>query len=201
MTIVQILTPHFSNIDHQNAVELGPGEKMNIIQVLIGKIENDFQFSASLAEGAELNMNTVIVARDGSDFKYNYFVEQQGAHSISNFNLVSALSNASKKETTMQIHFARGAQGAHGIEKESVVLSDTSKNVTYPIINCDEEDIVGSHSLSTGHIDPLQLQYLITRGFSEAQARNMITRAQILDVLNLIDDDTKLQYIYEALDE
>ena len=39
------------------------------------------------------------------------------------------------------------------------------------------------------------------RGFSEEQARNIITRARILDILNLIDDDDKLQYVYEALNE
>lgn len=201
MKVVQILTPEFSNISNENNIELGPGEKMTIIQVLIGKIENDFQFFASLSDGAELDIKSVIVARNGSNFKYNYTVDQHGVNSVSNFRLISALSGNSKKETTMQIDFARGAHGARGSEAESVVLSENAENITLPIINCDEEDVVGSHSLSTGHIDPLQLQYLITRGFSEAQARNMITRARILDILNLINDDTKLQYVYEALNE
>ena len=201
MKVVQILTPEFSNISNVNNIELGPGEKMTIIQVLIGKIENDFQFFASLSDGAELDIKSVIVARNGSNFKYNYTVNQYGVNSVSNFRLISALSGKSHKETTMQINFARGAHGARGSEAESVVLSENAKNITLPIINCDEEDVVGSHSLSTGHIDPLQLQYLITRGFSEAQARSMITRARILDILNLINDDTKLQYVYEALNE
>ena len=201
MKVVQILTPEFSNISNVNNIELGPGEKMTIIQVLIGKIENDFQFFASLSDGAELDIKSVIVARNGSNFKYNYTVDQHGVNSVSNFRSISALSGNSKKETTMQINFARGAHGARGSETESVVLSENAKNITLPIIYCDEEDVVGSHSLSTGHIDPSQLQYLITRGFSEAQARSMITRARILDILNLINDDTKLQYVYEALNE
>ncbi len=201
MKIVQILTPNFSDISASNKFGLKSGEKITFIQILIGKIESDFQFFASLPEGAKLNVQAAIIARDSCKFKYNYHVEHFGVNSESNFNLISSLSGNSQKETEMLIHFNRGAIGAVGVEKESVILSDRAKNVSYPIINSDEEKINGSHSLSSGHIDTLQLQYLRTRGLSETEARNMITRAKILSILNLIDDDDKLKYIQEALNE
>ena len=201
MKVVQILTPSFSNISNMSEIELGAGEKMTLIQVIIGDVTQDFQINATLADNAKLNVRTAILARNNSKLKYNYHVEHCGAHSVSNFNLISSLSGQTQKETNMIIHFCKGAIGAHGNEKEMVILSDHAKNISYPIIDCDEENVVGNHSLSSGHIDETQLEYLRIRGFPEEQARNIITRARVLDILSLIDDDDKLQYIYEALNE
>ena len=199
MKVVQILTPNYSNVSPINEIELASGEKMTLIQVLIGKIENDFQISATLDEGAKLEIYTAIIARENSRFNYNYIVEHLGANSQSIFRMISALTDDSIKNTRMQLHFCKGATGSNGSEKESVVLSGSAHNVSLPIILCDEENVVGNHSLSTGHIDANQLQYLSTRGFDEAQARDIIVRAQILDVLNLITDDEKSKVVLDAL--
>lgn len=201
MKVVQILTPNFSNISNLNELELGTNEKMTLVQVIIGDITQDFQINATLADNAKLDVHTAILMRNKSNIKYNYNVEHCGVNSVSNFNLVSSLSGQSHKETNMTIHFCKGAIGACGNEKEMVILADRARNISYPIIDCDEENVVGNHSLSSGHIDETQLEYLRIRGFSEEQARNIITRARILDILNLIDDDDKLQYVYEALNE
>ncbi|MCF0135619.1 MAG: SufD family Fe-S cluster assembly protein, partial [Lachnospiraceae bacterium] len=87
------------------------------------------------------------------------------------------------------IDFRRGCSGAKGSENENVLLiDDTVRNQTLPVILCSEEDVEGTHGASIGKLDESLLFYLQTRGLSEDQVYEMMAASRIAAVVALIPD-------------
>jgi Fe-S cluster assembly scaffold protein SufB len=57
---------------------------------------------------------------------------------------------------------------------------------------CHEEDVEGTHGVSTGKIDEDKLFYLMSRGINEKDAKKLIINANYnLVIDNILDEDIK----------
>ena len=78
---------------------------------------------------------------------------------------------------------------AHQVDK-NLLLSDQAEADTKPAfwIYCD--DVKCGHGAACGHMDPMALFYLRSRGIDERMARGLLTRAFLSEVINGIGNET-----------
>lgn len=83
-----------------------------------------------------------------------------------------------------------GCSGAVGNEVEDVLLLDeTVRNQTVPVILCSEEDVVGNHGATIGRLDEGLVFYLESRGMAREDILEMMARARIDAVIGKIPDE------------
>jgi len=53
----------------------------------------------------------------------------------------------------------------------------------------DENDVTAGHAASIGQVDPEDMYYLMSRGFSEVEAKHIIVESMIRPIIDRIGDD------------
>ena len=110
--------------------------------------------------------------------------------------------DSSKKTFRGTIDFVKGAEKSIGDEQENcVIMSDKAKSKSLPVLLCGEEDVEGAHGVSSGKVDESKLFYLMSRGFSEKQAKRLIISANLTKIINNIPDELIKEEINEYLDK
>ena len=87
------------------------------------------------------------------------------------------------------IDLRTGCAGAVGNEMEDVLLvDDTVRNQSVPVILCSEEDVEGNHGATIGRLDESLVFYLASRGMSPEEIDRMMAQAKMDAVLRKIPD-------------
>ncbi len=112
-----------------------------------------------------------------------------GRRTDSRITASGVLSDRARKLLRGTIDFRRGCAGSAGKETEDVLLMDeTVRNQSIPVILCAEEDVAGDHGATIGQPDEESLYYMGTRGVDEAAARTMLAEARVDAVICRIPD-------------
>jgi Fe-S cluster assembly protein SufD len=82
----------------------------------------------------------------------------------------------------------------------SLLLSEDSESYSKPQLKIWADDVKCSHGATIGQIDEDALFYLRARGIPEHEARGILTRAYVSDVLAHIEDPSLSAFIEEVLD-
>lgn len=110
--------------------------------------------------------------------------------SKSDIHTLGALSDVSKKSFRGTLDFLHGATGSEGAEEDTCLLLDpTVKSVSLPLLLCKEDNVVGNHAASAGQLDKTKLFYLMSRGFSEAEAKHIIVESMIRPIIDRIGNE------------
>lgn len=118
---------------------------------------------------------------------FNYRIDLRGKKTQGDVDFKGALAGEAKKVMKMTLDFVKGASGARGKEEENVLaLSDKTMNLTAPLLLCGEENVAGEHATSTGRPDPDKLYYLMSRGFSEQEAKRLMIEASFTPIIDKI---------------
>ena len=169
-------------------VELGA---KNTVSNLITNLQGD-ESSASI--------HTVYMGDKEKVIDINYIVNHYGRETKSNIEVKGLLKDKSKKTFKGTIDFKKGSAKSVGKEEEyTVLLSDEIRNRSVPMLLCREDDVSGEHAASSGKIDEDKLFYLMTRGFSKAEAKKLIIEAAINPIIDLIPDEESRNLIYEGV--
>ena len=98
------------------------------------------------------------------------------------------------------IDFIKGASGSKGAENEEVLLmNDSVRNKTVPLILCGEEDVEGSHGASIGRINEEYIFYMQSRGIPAEKIYEIMADARIEQIINRIGDEQTVARIRKAL--
>lgn len=82
------------------------------------------------------------------------------------------------------IQVDRTAKGTDAyLTNKHLILSDTARADSIPSLNIQTDDVKCSHGSSTGKLDPNQLFYLLSRGYSESEARRALVEGFFEDVI------------------
>ena len=83
-----------------------------------------------------------------------------------------------------------GGGGAHGSKADQqnrvLMMSDTAQGDANPLLLIDENDVIAAHAASVGPVDPIQMNYLMSRGIPYAQAERMVIHGFLDPVLGAI---------------
>lgn len=150
-------------------------------------VSADIQLEEESAEGG---LDCIYVGLNDSDKDYNYRVEFAAKETIGSINIKGVLGGNARKTMKSTIDFISGASGSKGKEGESVlVLSDTAINRSTPLLLCGEDNVEGEHATSIGKPNKEKLYYLMTRGFSEKEAKKLLVEASLIPILDKIEQE------------
>ena len=116
------------------------------------------------------------------DIGYNTY--HNGRRTFSDIAVKGALLDDARKVFRGNLYFARGAKKSKGSEEEYVILlSDRVKADAIPALMCDEDDVQGEHAASAGQVDANKLFYLMSRGLTEKESKELIIMAAFAPVI------------------
>jgi len=83
----------------------------------------------------------------------------------------------------------KAQQTSSYFEDNVIVVGKNTQNYSQPILEIEADDVKASHGATTGQINPEQVYYLQSRGFSEKEANNMIIEGFFTSLLSRIKDE------------
>lgn len=172
----------------------------NIIDLSSGiQISN---YNTKLNEQSKNYLNNIYIGKNNDLIDINYNVELYGKESICNINSYGAIDDNSKKSFKGTIDFKEGAKKAVGEELEKcIILSKTAKSKSLPMLLCHEEDVVGAHGVSSGSIEKEKLFYLMSRGLTEKEAKNLIIKSNFNKLIENVPNKNTQEEIIEYIDK
>ncbi len=150
-------------------------------------------------ENADNRLNTIYLGKETQCFDLNYIAELRGEKSNINIEVQGALNDNAKKHFKGTIDFKKGCKKAKGNENEScMLLSNTAKSISLPMLLCSEEEVEGNHSSSAGKIEEKELFYIMSRGFEFKEALKLMVKAKFNKILeNIKNEELKTEILQE----
>ena len=159
-------------------------------------------YSNMTGSNAENIINTIYLGNKSQMLDLNYIAELRGRQNNIKIDVQGALSDTAKKHFKGTIDFKKGCKRSIGDENEScMLLSDTAKSISLPMLLCSEEDVEGNHSSSAGKIDEKELFYIMTRGFSQKEAMKLMVKAKFNKILETISNEELKDEILNEIDK
>ena len=174
---------------------------VEFIQVDLGSKENYLSYIGELAEKeANVSINSIYFGKNNQKLDFNYVANQIGQATNYDLSINGALADRAQKTCRATIDFKRGSSTSKGSEQEYVtLLSDDIRNVAVPILLCTEDDVEGLHAASAGKIDEDILFYIMSRGFSETEAKRLILESKFAETIDLIENEEIRKRVYTTL--
>ena len=177
-----------SSITH-NIIDLGGN-----IRIYNASIESIGNYSKNY-------FNNLYIGKDNDIIDMNYLFKNKGEKSLNELKVEGLLKDNATKVFKGTIDFLKGAKKAIGKESENcLLLSDTAISRSLPMMLCHEEDVEGSHGVSTGKVSKDKLFYLMTRGLSKKEAERLIVKANFNSVIQSIKEEKIQEEILEKIE-
>lgn len=153
-----------------------------------------------IGEKAESSLSSLYLGHDKKVIDINYVMTHKGKGTKSNIVTKGALQDESKKTFRGTIDFKRGAVFSAGSESEyCMMLSKNAKSKAMPLLLCEEDNVSGEHSASSGKIDENKLFYLMSRGFNYNEAKVLIVQATFNPIIDKIPEESIREEILEEV--
>ncbi len=135
-------------------------------------------------------LNNIYLGSNNNIIDMNYYLNNIGENSKNIMRVEGAINDNTKKVFRGTIDFIEGCKNSIGDENENcVLLSDNVISRSLPQMLCHEEDVVGSHGVSSGKVDEDKLFYIMTHGYSRKDAEKLIVMANFSKILSNISDN------------
>ena len=162
------------------------------------KINNIY---ANTKEKSTNKLNNIYIGIDNDIIDMTYKYQNSGINSINELEIQGTLDKHAKKTFRGIIDFISGAKSSIGKENENcILLSDECISKSAPILLCGEEDVIGTHSVSSGKIDEEKLFYIMTKGLSKEEAIKLIIYANINKIIQKLSNEEIKSQIFNAIE-
>lgn len=190
VVVVNLINTTSNNfISIENTAEENAKIKYTVVD-FGGKNSITNYYSNMLGDFSENVINSIYLGKENQLFDINYIGELRGEKSNIDIEVQGALKDKAKKHFKGTIDFKKGCKKAKGNENEScMLLSDTAKSLSLPMLLCSEEDVEGNHSSSAGKIGLKELFYIMSRGFEYKEAMKLMVRAKFNKILSNIQNE------------
>ena len=160
----------------------------NVILAELGAKEAISTCNASLmGEGSRADIDGIYTGNRSRKMDMNYRIEYDSTNTEGYITARGVLLGRSRKVSKNTLDFVAGSSGSKGREEESVVvLSEKAVNISAPLLLCGEDHVEGQHASTTGKPDTGKLFYLMSRGFSEKEAKKLMVEASFAPIVNKI---------------
>lgn len=167
-------------------VSCGENARFEWYRVVLGG-EKTYDNCSVLLDGEGSSFAAEIGYRLGGDESLDINCEaiHTGPGTDSRIHASGVLSGRAFKLLRGTIDFRTGCAGATGNEMEDVLLmDDTVRNQSVPVILCSEEDVTGDHGATIGRPDEQTVFYLESRGIEKKAVYEMMAKAKLDAVLH-----------------
>lgn len=168
------------------------GARIELVQIYLGKGDTYSDTTIDL-QGRKSSFKSDIgyIGEQTHVIDMNEVVNHFGKATESEINVSGALRDGAKKIFRGTIDFKTGAADSVGNEQETVLmLGEDVENKTVPVILCSEENVVGNHGATIGELDEETMFYFASRGIDKEHAENIMARASIERLKDIIRDET-----------
>lgn len=139
--------------------------------------------------GATLSTVGFFIGMLNTFFRYHVNVEHRAPFTKGHTLLRGILTDQSKVDVHGNILIAEGAvQSDAYLRHNTLLLSDKAHSTTTPALEILADDVKAGHAATVGKTDAESLFYLMSRGLSEAEARQTLVDAFIAEALIRIPD-------------
>lgn len=146
----------------------------------------DYRVTLS-GENAEANLNGLCILSQSDEVHANILMDHQAPNCRSMQLFKSTLNDTSRSSFEGKILVHQAAQKTEAFQlNNNLLLSDKAKADSKPNLEIFADDVKASHGATVGQLDPEQLFYLKSRGYSESEAKNLLVYAFCKEVLDLI---------------
>ncbi len=199
---VNLLGARFTHLD-DTAVYCEDRASVTFTQIELGGQKSYAGLGTTLAGyQSSFKSDTAYHSRTSQFLDMNHAVWHKGAKTDTQMHVKGVVADEAVKIYRGTIDFQRGCAGATGDEQEeTLLLSPSAVNKSIPMILCDEEDVSGTHGATIGRLSADELFYMQSRGISEAEAKQMMSRAKIAAVAHLIPNQSIVTEIEAYLDK
>ncbi len=199
MNLLNMNSTHFMAIE--NRLEESAKVQFCIVD-FGGKSSVTNVYSNLLGNLSEHKIDAVYLGKENQMFDLNYVSELRGEKSKVKIEVQGVLKDCAKKHFKGTIDFKKGCKKAKGSENEAcMLLSDTAKSISLPMLLCSEEEVEGNHSNSAGKINEKELFYMMSRGFSEKEAMKLMVRARFNKILEKIKNEEMRELVLKEMDK
>jgi Fe-S cluster assembly protein SufD len=178
-----------SHVSSQFA-KLGRDAKLKHVVVSLGGDLVRITPAVSLSSpGAEINMFGVYLADSGNYFEHRPFVDHIAENCVSNVAYKGALQGKGAHTVWVgDVLIRETAEGTSTYElNRNLLLTDGARADSVPNLEIETGKIIGAgHASASGRFDDEQLFYLQARGISEHEARRLVVRGFLHEIIQKV---------------
>jgi Fe-S cluster assembly protein SufD len=98
------------------------------------------------------------------------------------------------------IRIREGADGTDAqLSDRNLLLSDTAEVNTQPVLVIDADEVKAAHGATVGQLDATALFYLRSRGIPRDEARALLTRAFLIEAIEVAEQPALIETLTDAL--
>ena len=147
-------------------------------------------------------INNIYIGKENNIIDMTYYLKNTGKETTNQLKVEGSLNQESRKNFRGTIDFVKGCTNSVGQENENcILLSDKVVARSLPELLCGEEDVVGSHGISSGKVDPQKLFYIMSRGYSKKEAEKIIIMANFTSILNEIKEESIKEEVLKEIEK
>jgi Fe-S cluster assembly protein SufD len=153
--------------------------------------------------GAEVNMYGVYLAGSGNYFEHRPYVDHIAENCVSNVAYKGALQGAGAHTVWVgDVLIRESAVGTSTYElNRNLLLTDGARADSVPNLEIETGKIEGAgHASASGRFDDEQLFYLMSRGIDEDQAKKLVVRGFLSEVIQKIGIESIEQRLISAIE-
>ena len=154
--------------------------------------------------GAEIQMFGVYLADSGNYFEHRPYVDHIAANCISNVAYKGALQGAGAHTVWVgDVLIRQTAIGTNSYElNRNLLLTDGARADSVPNLEIETGKIEGAgHASASGRFDDEQLFYLMARGIGDSEAKKLVVRGFLNEVVQKIGIDEVEQRLIETIEK
>ena len=156
---------------------------VNYYYIDLNDKEFTFNSNINVYRNSDVNVNTILIGSNNKKLEFN----NTNVEDHSNFEIHNNVIGLEESDFSLKVigNILKKSPYSKCIQKTHCLSVGEKINISVlPILNIDNENVVASHSLSSGTIDSNILYYLNSRGFTKAEALKLI----VSSYLSLPDD-------------
>lgn len=149
-------------------------------------VRNDYHVILA-GENSEVQLNGVWMLKGKKEAHVNILIDHQAPNCRSMQLFKGVLNDTSRSSFDGKIIVRQLAQKTEAFQlNNNLLLSDHANADSKPNLEIFADDVKASHGATVGQLDKEQIFYMKTRGFSDAQAKNLLVFGFCEQVINLI---------------
>jgi Fe-S cluster assembly protein SufD len=154
-------------------------------------------------KGAETDMLGAYFADAGQHLEQQVYVHHDAPHTRSRVTYKGALQGHGARTVWIgDVLIGPAAVGTDSYEQNrNLVLTDGTRADSVPNLEIETGDIVGAgHASATGRFDDEQLFYLQSRGITEDEARRLVVRGFLTEIVQQVDSPALQERLQAAIE-
>ena len=172
----------------RNIITLGSNNTRNEVKIRLAET------------GSFADINGAYLLNAENRLENRVFIDHAASDCDSSQLFKGILDNNSNGSFTGKILVRKDSQRTNAFQStKNILLSDDAKMNMNPFLEIYADDVKCSHGASVGNIDQDAMFYLQARGISSSDAKKILLRAFVLDILDKISNDDFRNFLSEKI--